>query len=213
MFRFITSLNLPVRQKENGLIWRFFRLVYVTCHEYWCFVRLLYMDWLCCAMLFYLVGWDINNITWWHHQMETFSTLLAIYAGNSPVTGEFPAQKASDAGLWYFLLICAWINCWVKNSETGHLRRHGAHYDVIVMIHWDMNLPWESTQSNSEAYCSPTTEQRLVESNLVSGVLGTQSWSLSIIQQPTARMTVPQLSINMLGKQKPVTAIWKPRHK
>ena len=25
--------------------------------------------------------------------METFSTLLALCAGNSPVTGEFPAQR------------------------------------------------------------------------------------------------------------------------
>ena len=31
--------------------------------------------------------------TWWRHQMETFSALLAICAGNSPVTGEFPAQR------------------------------------------------------------------------------------------------------------------------
>ena len=30
---------------------------------------------------------------WWHHQMEAFSALLALCAGNSPVTGEFPAQK------------------------------------------------------------------------------------------------------------------------
>ena len=28
--------------------------------------------------------------SWWRHQMETFSALLAICAGNSPVTGEFP---------------------------------------------------------------------------------------------------------------------------
>ena len=28
---------------------------------------------------------------WWRHQMETFSALLAICAGNSPVTGEFRA--------------------------------------------------------------------------------------------------------------------------
>ena len=27
------------------------------------------------------------------HQMETFSTLLALCAGNSPVTGEFPSQR------------------------------------------------------------------------------------------------------------------------
>ena len=31
--------------------------------------------------------------TWWHHEMETFSALLAICAGNSPVPGEFPAQR------------------------------------------------------------------------------------------------------------------------
>ena len=30
---------------------------------------------------------------WWRHQMETFSALLAICAGDSPVTGEFPAQR------------------------------------------------------------------------------------------------------------------------
>ena len=32
-------------------------------------------------------------IPWWHHQMETFSALLALCAGNSPVPGEFPAQR------------------------------------------------------------------------------------------------------------------------
>ena len=30
---------------------------------------------------------------WWRHQMETFSALLAICAGNSPVPGEFLAQR------------------------------------------------------------------------------------------------------------------------
>ena len=29
----------------------------------------------------------------WRHQMETFFALLAIYAGNPPVTVEFPAQR------------------------------------------------------------------------------------------------------------------------
>ena len=32
-------------------------------------------------------------IAWWRHQMETFSALLALCAGNSPVTGEFPSQR------------------------------------------------------------------------------------------------------------------------
>ena len=30
---------------------------------------------------------------WWRHQIETFSALLAICAGNSPVPVEFPAQR------------------------------------------------------------------------------------------------------------------------
>ena len=30
---------------------------------------------------------------WWRHQMETFSALLAICAGYSPVPGEFPTQR------------------------------------------------------------------------------------------------------------------------
>ena len=34
-----------------------------------------------------------ESLSWWRHQMETFSALLAICAGNSPVPGEFPAQR------------------------------------------------------------------------------------------------------------------------
>ena len=32
--------------------------------------------------------------SWWRHQVETFSLLLAICVGNSPATGEFPAQRS-----------------------------------------------------------------------------------------------------------------------
>ena len=34
-----------------------------------------------------------------------------------------------------FSLIFAWIYGWVNNRESGDLRRHRAHYDVIVMIY------------------------------------------------------------------------------
>ena len=39
--------------------------------------------------------WDPGNRLdpWWRHPMETFSALLALCAGNSPVTGEFPSQR------------------------------------------------------------------------------------------------------------------------
>ena len=36
---------------------------------------------------------SIHFSPWWRHQMETFSALLALCAGNSPVTGEFPSQR------------------------------------------------------------------------------------------------------------------------
>ena len=31
--------------------------------------------------------------SWWCHQMETFSTLLALCEGNTPLTGGFPSQR------------------------------------------------------------------------------------------------------------------------
>ena len=33
------------------------------------------------------------TLSWWRHQMETFSALLALFAGHSPVAGEFPSQR------------------------------------------------------------------------------------------------------------------------
>ena len=70
--------------------------------------------------------------SWWRHQMETFSALLAICARNSPMTGEILVRRPVTRSL-DFSLICAWINDWVNNREAGDLRRYGAHYDVDVM--------------------------------------------------------------------------------
>ena len=39
------------------------------------------------------VSSHLQLVSWWRHQMETFSALLAICAGNSPISGEFPAQR------------------------------------------------------------------------------------------------------------------------
>ena len=50
----------------------------------------------------------VVHIWWWRHQMETFSALLAFCAGNSPVTGEFPAQSAVTRSFGVSL-VCAWI--------------------------------------------------------------------------------------------------------
>ena len=44
-----------------------------------------------------------NTSIWWRHQMETFSAFLAIFAGNSPVTGEFPSQRPVTRSFDIFL--------------------------------------------------------------------------------------------------------------
>ena len=57
------------------------------------------------------------------------------------ICGEFPGHrwiprtKASDVELWYILWYEPWINSLINNREGGDLRRHRAHYDVIIMHH------------------------------------------------------------------------------
>ena len=62
---------------------------------------------------------------WWRHQMETFSALLALCAGNS---GNFP-HKGQWRGALTVSLMCVWTNGWVNNRDAGDVRRHCAHYD------------------------------------------------------------------------------------
>ena len=64
--------------------------------------------------------------------METFSALLALCAGNSPVSGEFPAQRPVTRSFDVFFDLRQ-LNDWVNTREAGDLRRYRAHYDVIVM--------------------------------------------------------------------------------
>ena len=71
--------------------------------------------------------------SWWRHQLETFSALLAFVRGihRSPVNSP---HKDQWRGSLMFSVICAWINGGVNSREAGDLRRHDTHYDVIVMI-------------------------------------------------------------------------------
>ena len=66
--------------------------------------------------------------------METFSALLAICAGNSPVIGAVNSlHKSQWRGALMFSLIGAWINGWVNNGGADDLIRHRTHYDVTIM--------------------------------------------------------------------------------
>ena len=66
--------------------------------------------------------------------MVTFSALLALCAGNSPVTGEFPSQTpvTRNFDVFYDLRL---KNGWVNNRDAGDLMRHRAHYNVTVMCY------------------------------------------------------------------------------
>ena len=61
------------------------------------------------------------------------SALLSLCAGihrwpvSSPHKGQWRAALI-------FSLICTRINGWMNNGEAGDLRRHRAHYDVVIML-------------------------------------------------------------------------------
>ena len=78
--------------------------------------------------------WHFHNrpatFSWWRHQMETFSALLAICAGNSPVPGEFRAQRPVTRSFDVFFdlspnkrLSKQWWGWWFK-TQSWPLWRH-----------------------------------------------------------------------------------------
>ena len=94
--------------------------------------------------------------------METISALLALCAGNSPVTSEFPSQRPVTRSF-----DVSFDLRWVNNREAGDMRCHWAHYDVIVMccglflglrlpipIHSLWQEPTNCCKWNRNNYCS-----------------------------------------------------------
>ena len=84
------------------------------------------------------------RISWWRHQLETFFALLAICmicAWNSPVTGEFPAQRpvTQSFDVFFDLRLNERLS---KHSWGWYLRRHRAHYDVTVT--YDLCITWRN---------------------------------------------------------------------
>ena len=72
------------------------------------------------------------KMVWWRHRMETFSSLLVFCADNSPVTGEFPAQRPVTRNFEVFFDSC--LNRQLS-KQSGDFRRGRAHYAVTVMGH------------------------------------------------------------------------------
>ena len=82
----------------------------------------------------------LRRNTWWRHQVETFSALLAICAGNSPVSGEFPAQRPVTWSFDVFFDLCpnkrlskqSWG--WWFETPSGLLWRH-SNDNIESMVH------------------------------------------------------------------------------
>ena len=84
--------------------------------------------------IFVSLLWWINP--WWRHQMETFSALLAIWAGNSPVPGEFLTQKPVTRSFDVYFYLCpnkrlskhSW-GWWIETPSRPLIR----HRNVCIM--------------------------------------------------------------------------------
>ena len=93
------------------------------------------------ALVCFILLWLYCQILADRHQMGTFSALLALCEGNSPVTVNSP-HTGQWRGALMFSLICAWTSGWVNNRDTGDLTGHWDHYDVtnypysLWLFHW-----------------------------------------------------------------------------
>ena len=86
------------------------------------------------------VGGRILWLSWWRHQMETFSALLALYAGNSPIPGEFPAQRpvTRSFDVFFDLRLNKRLSKqpwgWWFEMQSGSLWRHCNGYIITTLF-------------------------------------------------------------------------------
>ena len=95
---------------------------------------------------FYIqICWQWWLHTWWRHQMETFSTLLAICAGNSPVSGEFPAQRPVTRSFYVFFDL----------RMDGRLSKHswGWWLDTLSCPLWRQSNEFGGSKVNWDSSC------------------------------------------------------------
>ena len=95
--------------------------------------------------------WDyeeyLNVVLWWRHQLGTFSALLTLWAGNSPVTGGFPSQRPVtgsfddffDLGLNKSLSKQSWS--WWFETPSRLLWRHCNDMRIVITNVRDLRWP------------------------------------------------------------------------
>ena len=84
-WQFLCSQWRQCRQNENISI----SVMYISIAKALQLVKILYVN----SDIIPRIVARLCGISLWRHQMETFSALLAICAGNAQVPGEFPTQR------------------------------------------------------------------------------------------------------------------------
>ena len=109
------------------------------------------LGWCCFTFPYAINIWCYTAIgcdmSWWRHQMETFSALLAICAENSPASGEFPAHRPVTRSFHVFFDLClnkrlrkqSW-GWWFETSSRplwrhGNERRYHHCNEITVSVH------------------------------------------------------------------------------
>ena len=104
----------------------------------------------------------------WRHQMETFSVLLALGAGKSPVTSEFPAQRPVtwSFDVFFYLRLNKRLSkqSWGRWFETP-LRPLWRHCNVSKNNL--SGLFCASIKNTSESFAPVTIEYNLLHNNKV----------------------------------------------
>ena len=88
-----------------------------------------------------------DDVIKWKHFPRHWPFVWGIHRSlvNSPYKGQW-------RGALMFSLICACINAPINNREAGDLRRHRAHYDVIVMKYPYQKLPAGLKENHGYVY-------------------------------------------------------------
>ena len=100
----------------------------------------------------------ICSLTWWRHQIETFSALLALCVGNSPVTVEFPTQMPVTRSFDDFFHLCLnkrwskhWWGWWFEtpsrslwrqcNGRKRYFGNYNVIYNAATILQWAFIWP------------------------------------------------------------------------
>ena len=105
--------------------------------------------------LWFILYEYLKRVHLWHDDVikwKLFPRCWPLVRGihRSPVNSP---HKGQWRGALMYPFICAWINGWVNNHGADEMRRHRAHYDVIVMvIGYEMFLPWHARSDTAWRY-------------------------------------------------------------